>query len=66
MHDTLPAANRRGWYVGAGLIALTVLEYWMSVATVPYLLLWLVTINVIEAWMILEYFMHMSHWKAEE
>ncbi len=57
---------RLGLWVLIALLALTLLELWIAFR-VPRPLLYLVVINLVDAGLIIEYFMHLSHlWRAEE
>lgn len=60
------AKLRLGLWVFIALIVLTVVELWIAFS-VPRALLYIVVINLIDAWLIMEYFMHLSRmWRAEE
>lgn len=63
--DQKAAKMRLGWKVGAGLAALTVVEYIVAVALtspLPYLTL----IALVKAWLIVQYFMHIYHlWQGK-
>ncbi|MDR7433550.1 MAG: cytochrome C oxidase subunit IV family protein [Armatimonadota bacterium] len=67
MDETRKRAQLRlGLWVFIALIILTVVELWIAFA-VPRPLLYLVVINLADAWLIMEYFMHLSRmWRAEE
>ncbi len=59
------AQLRRGLWVLLALLALTLLELWLAFS-VPRPLPYLLVINIVDAWLIMEYFMHLSHlWRAE-
>ncbi|MBI4277610.1 MAG: hypothetical protein HY660_04060 [Armatimonadetes bacterium] len=58
---------RLGLRVLIALVVLTVVEYLLLVWRVPNLLVYLVVINLVDAWLIAEYFMHFSQlWRTEE
>ncbi|RMF90286.1 MAG: hypothetical protein D6736_06970 [Nitrospinota bacterium] len=76
------AKLRLGWIVAVALAVLTGLEYWIAtagpqVASGPAaemgqaafgnVLPWLVLIALVKAWLIVQYFMHVSQlWRAEK
>jgi len=56
---------RLGLWVLIALLALTLLELWIAFS-VPNPLVYVIAINVIDAALIIEYFMHLSHlWHPE-
>ncbi len=57
---------RLGWLVGGGLAVLTVLEFIVAISMAEPLAP-LAIIAVLKAWLILQYFMHISQlWSEEE
>ncbi len=64
----LVADWRRGWWVFAALIVLTVVEFGLllvDMSTGLFRVL-LVVINLVDAWLIIYYFMHIAQlWRGE-
>ncbi len=67
MQESRKAARLRlGLWILTALLGLTLLELWLAFS-VPNPLVYLLVINVIDAALIMEYFMHLSHmWRVEE
>ncbi|GBD11947.1 hypothetical protein HRbin23_01630 [bacterium HR23] len=63
----LASALRRGLWVWVALIGLTVVEYLWMVAHLPGLIPFLLVINLIDAGLIVYYYMHIAQlWREEE
>lgn len=61
------ARLRLGFQVFAVLIVLAILEWYLMVARAPGLLWWLIVIQLVEAGMIVYYFMHVAQlWGADQ
>lgn len=61
------AKLRLGWIVIGGLAVLTAVEYWVAVAIHSNPLPYLAVIALIKAWLIIQYFMHVTQlWRKEE
>lgn len=63
----LAPALRRGLWVWVALIVLTIIEYILMVAKVPGIIAYLLIINLVDAGLIVYYYMHIAHlWGREE
>ncbi len=62
----LRAAQRRGFWVFVILVALAFLEYVVALVMTSGNLIWMIIMNVVDAWLILYYFMHVAQlWRRE-
>lgn len=63
----LTQALRRGFWVWVALIVLTILEYILMVLRMPGLIAYLLIINLLDAGLIVYYYMHIAQlWRQEE
>lgn len=65
--ETRKAAKLKlGWIVIGALAVLTAVEYWVAVAIHSTVLPYLAVIALVKAWLIIQYFMHVSQlWRGE-
>ena len=67
MHTHKATKLRIGWIVAIVLAVLTALEYWIAIRFEGNVIPWLAIIALLKAWLIVQYFMHVSQlWHAEK